>query len=173
MTIKEQIIDLRNRGLLYPEIVDSLGCTYEYVKDTCRKNNLGYSKYELAKSSGRFKPYKDWQKAVDDYYGGSGIAEVIDQHRSSNGETKVTVRCVKCGDYSITLNELYERDNGICKLCGHPCDWEDYTRSGETFIAGDYYPSIDHIKPLSKGGEHNWSNVQLAHRICNSIKSDR
>jgi len=276
MTLKEQIINLRKQGLLYPEIVDALGCNYDYVKRTCQKNNLNYSKDELAMHSGDFKPYKNWQKAVDDYYGGSGIAEVIEQHRSSNGETKVTVRCVKCGDiknlssvtlrknhqgrcfkcqadqaqkkkdserferkwreeyqrhskgiqmsirlckcgavipfdkhggvilcddcrtqhelaqkrkdnkkkeikrrhklkggdWSINLEELFERDHGLCYLCNKECDWSDYEIREGAFIAGNNYPSIDHVIPLAKGGKHEWSNVRLACRLCNSKKRD-
>ena len=41
------------------------------------------------------------------------------------------------------------------------------------FMAGNDYPTIDHIKPISKGGTHTWDNVQLAHFHCNSIKSDK
>jgi 5-methylcytosine-specific restriction endonuclease McrA len=33
-------------------------------------------------------------------------------------------------------------------------------------------PVIDHIKPLSKGGSHTYTNVQAAHMRCNSSKSD-
>lgn len=74
----------------------------------------------------------------------------------------------------ISLRELYERDGGICYLCGKVCDWEDCeTREDGTFIAKDYYPSVDHVIPLSKGGSHTWNNVKLAHRICNSKKSDK
>ena len=75
-------------------------------------------------------------------------------------------------DYSITLSRLTERDQGVCQLCGLPVDERDYVYVGDTFIAGNNYPSIDHITPLSKGGVHQWDNVQLAHRICNSIKCD-
>ena len=42
-----------------------------------------------------------------------------------------------------------------------------------SFIAGNDYPSIDHIIPISKGGQHTWDNVQLAHMICNSIKNNK
>lgn len=76
-------------------------------------------------------------------------------------------------DYSITLAKLIERDNHICKLCGREVNESDYVYVGDTFIAGNDYPSIDHIKPLSKGGVHQWDNVQLAHRLCNSIKNNR
>lgn len=65
----------------------------------------------------------------------------------------------------VTLKKLYNRDNGICQICGMLCD---YSGNGR----GDLYPSIDHIIPMHKGGGHTWNNVQLAHRICNSNKRD-
>lgn len=77
-------------------------------------------------------------------------------------------------DKDITLKKLYQRDNGICYLCGKPCDYEDYKRSDKgAFIAGKLYPSIDHVKPLSHGGTHTWDNIRLAHMICNSHKRDK
>ena len=75
-------------------------------------------------------------------------------------------------DYTITLDKLIKRDNNICYICNKECNLNDYTYQGNYKIAGNYYPSIDHVVPLAKGGVHEWSNVKLAHRICNSIKSD-
>lgn len=76
-------------------------------------------------------------------------------------------------DRDITLEELYRRDKGVCHLCGELCDWDNITeREDGVKIAGDWYPSIDHVKPLAKGGLHSWDNVRLAHRICNYLKSD-
>ena len=76
-------------------------------------------------------------------------------------------------DKDITLKRLYERDHGICYLCGEKCDWEDKEERDGTIICGDRYPSVEHVIPLSKGGEHSWENVRLAHRICNTRKRDR
>lgn len=73
----------------------------------------------------------------------------------------------------ITLESLYKRDKGVCHICGKPCNYEDYTVAEGVFIAGNWYPSIDHVVPVSKGGRHNWDNVRLAHRLCNSIKKDK
>ena len=75
-------------------------------------------------------------------------------------------------DKGITLEKLFKRDGGICYLCGRSCDWNDFTMKDETFVAGESYPSIEHVVPLSRGGEHSWENVRLACRHCNSLKSD-
>lgn len=75
-------------------------------------------------------------------------------------------------DKTITLAKLYERDGGVCYLCGGHCDWMDFLQTDAAFIAGDDYPSIDHVQPLSKGGQHSWENVRLAHRRCNYLKRD-
>jgi len=77
-------------------------------------------------------------------------------------------------DYNISLAKIIEKDHGICQLCGEPVDAEDYHQEADgNFIAGNKYPSIDHIIPVSKGGTHTWGNVQLAHKDCNSIKHNR
>ena len=69
----------------------------------------------------------------------------------------------------ITLKKLIKRDGLRCALCGEMCDPNDHSW---TKYSGPMYPSIDHIIPMSKGGGHTWDNVQIAHIICNSIKSN-
>ena len=72
-------------------------------------------------------------------------------------------------DKGITLSKLYERDGGVCQICGGVCDWNDYRHNENgIFIAGNLYPSKDHMIPLSEGGLHSWDNIRLAHRICNT-----
>lgn len=76
-------------------------------------------------------------------------------------------------DKNINLKSLANRDHNQCQICGLFVDWEDkYITNGRT-VCGDMYPSIDHILPVSKGGLHAWSNIQLAHRICNMRKSNK
>ena len=74
-------------------------------------------------------------------------------------------------DTDITLEKLFKRDSGVCYLCGKPCDWSD--RDVKRRIIGIKYPSMDHVIPVSKGGEHSWQNVRLAHFGCNSAKSNK
>ena len=73
-------------------------------------------------------------------------------------------------DKGINVKTLFRRDNGVCHICGKRCDHKDYVIKDDVFIAGDLYPSVDHVVPLCKGGTHSWDNVKLAHRLCNSIK---
>lgn len=62
-------------------------------------------------------------------------------------------------DSDITLDKVYARDLGICKLCNTGCHRSD--------------ASIDHSQPVSRGGSHTWDNVQLAHFICNARKGNK
>jgi len=77
-------------------------------------------------------------------------------------------------DYSITIEKLVSRDSNTCYLCGDECNDSDYMMDGNNnFIAGNLYPSIDHVIAVNNGGTHTWDNVKLAHRHCNIIKSDK
>ena len=65
----------------------------------------------------------------------------------------------------VRYETLYDRDQGICQICG-------MSVPRDKFADNSWGGTIDHIVPLSKGGEHSLSNCQLTHRICNSLKSD-
>lgn len=65
-----------------------------------------------------------------------------------------------------TRAEVFERDGWVCQLCGEPVDRE--LRAPDPGSA-----SIDHIVPLSLGGDDTPANVQLAHFSCNSGKCNR
>jgi 5-methylcytosine-specific restriction endonuclease McrA len=65
----------------------------------------------------------------------------------------------------IKMTVVYRRDHGVCQICGLPIPAGIDTND-------DWAPSVDHVIPVSKGGAHNYGNVQLAHRVCNSMKQD-
>lgn len=76
-------------------------------------------------------------------------------------------------DKDINLYKLAQRDHNQCQICGLFVNWNDFEKTDTTIICGDMYPSIDHILPISLGGLHSWDNVQLAHRGCNTRKSNK
>lgn len=55
----------------------------------------------------------------------------------------------------IYKKKIKNWESRICGIC-------------EALIEGDYH--IDHIVPLSRGGKHATSNLQLAHPFCNRSK---
>ena len=102
----------------------------------------------------------------------------IQTHR---GQTYCSVSCAayphwkgkEAYRYKINLRLIYHRDHGICHICGKPCDWTDYKINQNGYIVyGNLYPTRDHVIPKSKGGEHSYQNIKLAHFICNSRKGD-
>lgn len=76
-------------------------------------------------------------------------------------------------DDDITLDKVYEKDNGVCYLCGEKCDYSDIEKRKGHAIVHSMYPSIDHVIPLSRGGCHSWDNVRLAHLGCNARKHNK
>ena len=93
-------------------------------------------------------------------------------NRRRRGYDKATKSKVEVIDNDITVEGLFERDKGICHLCGDKCNPKDFEIRDGHFIVGKNYPSIDHVKPRSKCGVHSWDNVKLAHHYCNTIKNN-
>lgn len=51
---------------------------------------------------------------------------------------------------------VLEMDDGICGICGSDVDPFDF--------------HVDHVIPMSRGGEHGYANTQVAHPLCNKRK---
>jgi len=54
---------------------------------------------------------------------------------------------------------VLELDDGICGICNEDVDPFDF--------------HVDHVIPLSLGGEHGYANVQVSHPKCNLSKGPR
>ena len=59
------------------------------------------------------------------------------------------------------LQEIYERDHGLCGHCHEPVD-----------LLGIYdnAPELDHVLPVDLGGSNHPRNKILTHRRCNRAK---
>lgn len=74
------------------------------------------------------------------------------------------------GGPEILLTYLIDRDSGQCRIPNCHFKTRKVTPLGSK---GPRRPSIDHVIPLSLGGQHDLTNVQLAHARCNLSKHNR
>jgi 5-methylcytosine-specific restriction endonuclease McrA len=65
----------------------------------------------------------------------------------------------------IFRRTLFKRFNYVCQGCNIKC-----VHPNDNNYNDDNCATIDHIKPISKGGDHTYTNTQLLCRKCNRIK---
>lgn len=63
----------------------------------------------------------------------------------------------------VSREAVLERDKFRCHMCGVRCDPTVGHMDG-------LYPTLDHLVPLSCGGEHSMANLACACRACNTRK---
>lgn len=83
-----------------------------------------------------------------------------------NGQHRRRVRLKSAGVEFFYAEEIFERDNWVCGICGEVVD---RTLTHPHPLS----KSLDHIVPISRGGNHSRDNVQLAHLVCNIKKGNR
>jgi hypothetical protein len=101
------------------------------------------------------------------YLRGPGSERRFCSDRCGKKNAKLNRAARKRGAYvaDVHFAHIYKRDGGICQICGGAVD-----KSAKA--PHPLSPSLDHIVPLAVGGTHEPANVQLAHFLCNSLKSD-
>lgn len=100
---------------------------------------------------------------------GSSGPRLSDEERRARSRMRDVRRRVKLASVTIESVDplaIYERDGWRCHLCGKRVDGR---LNGNARMG----PTLDHVVPLSKGGEHSRANVALAHRQCNILKGNR
>ena len=106
---------------------------------------------------------REWQASHRD--------KVSEYHRrwaNRNAEKRHSIRAKRRSAFVESVDPLrvYERDGWRCQLCGRPVRQDVKHPHPQA-------PVIDHILPISVGGTHEYRNVQTAHHLCNSSKSNR
>lgn len=118
-----------------------------WVSDACKECTNAYNRAYYQKNKARIKAATaKW------------AADNPERMKVIRARNRIKRR-VKVCDKSITVFKIRERDDNICQLCNKSCTPET--------------ESIDHIIPVTRGGQHVWDNVQLAHRTCNAQKNNR
>lgn len=84
------------------------------------------------------------------------------QNRERRRAVEARRRARKLGNGIVELVDrrvVLERASGRCGICGGPVDPQDF--------------HVDHITPVSLGGEESYTNTQPAHPLCNLRKGTR
>ena len=66
---------------------------------------------------------------------------------------------------------LWDAQAGVCAICGEAMPRTRWDAPHAT-VWKKLRPTIDHIRPVSKGGGDGPVNLQLAHARCNKTKGD-
>lgn len=90
-----------------------------------------------------------------------------DAERSRNARKSSRRRALIRGSFveDVDLQVLADRDGWVCHLCSRKV-------RKRAKVGSPMSPSIDHIVPLSRGGEHSYMNTALAHLRCNLAKQN-
>ena len=138
----------------------------------CRKELARRKTYKHNYESKALKPHRCKECGLEfiPEYGNKRRSFCSDEcmHRSQKRDYHVKAR-VKNKDLYIShinFDDICKRDKCICQICGVSIDMS--LKASHPMSV-----TVDHIMPLSKGGTHEIDNVQLAHRICNIMKSDK
>lgn len=75
-------------------------------------------------------------------------------------------RRIGTGHTRITSEVIFDRDNGICWICGGDVPRNAAKPDPRT-------PSVDHVVHASRGGTDTLDNVKLAHLGCNIRRGNR
>lgn len=101
------------------------------------------------------------------HYAKAWATENREKHLANVRTQGMRYRARKRGAFveNVHRDEVLKRDGWRCQICGK--------KIPKTAVYPDpLSPSVDHVVPLSLGGKHEMKNVQAAHLICNSLKSD-
>ena len=164
--LRPKILELREQGLSYNQIVDKLGCSKGTVSFHLGKGQKEKTRKRLTKSR-KAKPLnRKWSRFITETKAGNKVSAMSPDIRSIlKSKRDAFSYDSKTGDYDFmfSLDQLIEKigDNPKCYLTGKEID---LTKSRSY--------SLDHITPRSKGGDNSLDNCGLTCREANQAKSD-
>jgi 5-methylcytosine-specific restriction endonuclease McrA len=145
MSMKEQILELRERGFTYKQIIETLGCS------------SGTVSYHLGPGQkGKNLERQRKRRASDP------LLQKLENFRDRKCLQARVERLVAKGS-SITLEQAKQLvvDTDSCYLCGKMLDYSN---------SNLYH--FDHIVPTFLGGSNSIDNLGITHSICNMAKTN-
>ncbi len=86
--------------------------------------------------------------------------------RTGNGTHRRRARKYGVEYVPFKKSNVFKRDKWRCQMCGK----KTTKKHGNTH---DDYPELDHVMPMSLGGDHTMENTQCLCRACNAAKSNK
>ena len=132
-----------------------------YCGEKCKvEKNFAPKAYECGECGASFVPeYGDRRRSYC-----SDSCSKKNNRRVRRKKERALLRSVKAEN--VNPIKVFERDGWICHLCGKP------TLKSKRGTYHKRAPELDHITPLSKGGDHSYANTACSCRSCNASKSD-
>jgi 5-methylcytosine-specific restriction endonuclease McrA len=169
--MKEKILELRNQGKSYNQIVEILGCSKSTISYYCGDNQKEKLKERtkklrldnpLMQKVDRFKNRVKTNKKLEikedkvERYVKESIRKF--QIRDYSNEIRYDKLKVKTFNFEDVLEKFGVETN--CYLSGEPIN----------LYKNNY--NLDHIIPVSRGGDNSFENLGIAHEVVNRMKSD-
>lgn len=152
-------IAAKNRAY-YARNRDAILSQYKEYREKNRERILSYQKVYQAENRDQIAVYQKAYHAEK----WANDPKYRDRMYASTARRQRLLAAAKQEPY--LREDVFERDNWTCQLCQEPIDselkWPDR-----------HSPSIDHILPVSHGGDDTPANVQAAHLGCNIGKGNR
>lgn len=128
-----------------------------------RKSNCGSDDcLRLAKNEEMRRYWKSYRERTSESY----HSRYAEKRSAYSAKRRAITRHALSDGEIVTIGDVFDRDNGLCGLCGVSVDRSlSFPDSGSA--------SLDHIVPLSLGGSHSLDNLQLSHLGCNCAKGNR
>jgi hypothetical protein len=169
--MKEKILELRNQGKSYNQIVEILGCSKSTISYYCGDNQ----KEKLKERTKKLKLENPLIQKIDNFK--SRIKTIKKNEIKEDKEeryVKESVRKFQTRDYSNKLryNKLKSKTfnfNDVLEKFG--VETNCYL-SGEPINLYKNNYNLDHIIPVSKNGDNSFENLGIAHEVVNRMKSD-
>lgn len=116
-------------------------------------NNPNYFREYRKNNPEKFKRSPEYWRETTRRWRLANPEEYNIQDRFNRKKRKARIKGARIG--RIKRTEIWNWESKVCGICS-------------SLIEGAYH--LDHIIPLSKGGAHDTSNLQLAHPVCNMLK---